>query len=134
MFGNWRAVAGLVAAVLAVAAGMILINACGLGDADEKVVPPQIRPATSISGTGVSSGSLTPAFTVPPSPTWQIAPETTPRTIPETTTRTSTTRTTTTRTTRGTTTSSEDGFSEPESERDDLTTSRPARPTESETP
>lgn len=78
-----HAVFGAIIAALAIAVGLVVVNACGLGDdVDKHVTPPRINPVSGVSVPSTDPGSSTPAFTVPPSPTWQVAPETTPR--PET--------------------------------------------------
>ena len=75
-----HAVIGAVVAALAIAIGLIVVNACGLGDdTDKYVTPPRINPVSGVSVSATDAGATTPAFTVPPSPTWQVAPETTPR-------------------------------------------------------
>ena len=75
-----HAVIGAFVAVLAIAVGLVVVNACGLGnDVDEHVTPPRISPASGVSVSGTVTETPTSAFSVPPSPTWQVAPETTPR-------------------------------------------------------
>lgn len=103
-------VAGVVAAVGAVSAGLILIGACGLGHQDTYVAPPpinadlQVAPETS---TPSHSGTSTTGVIIPPSPTWRVAADMPSRRAPISTitatpddplaTTTTTTRTTTSR-------------------------------------
>ncbi|WP_405485505.1 hypothetical protein [Nocardia sp. NBC_00511] len=117
-------VAGVVAAVGAVSAGLILIGACGLGHQDTYVAPPpinadlQVAPETS---TPSHSGTSTTGVIIPPSPTWRVAADMPSRRAPistitatpddplatTTTTRTTTSRPSTTRPTETTRTTTE---------------------------